>query len=81
MNNYIIATSFSQTMASTFSLSSSSVTFKSLFFQVKVIDLFRKSELRMPLIVSIMMQLSQQLSGINAVRLCKFMNFTCTEMF
>jgi len=39
-----------------------------LLFQVKVLDLFRKPELRVPLIISVVMQLSQQLSGINAVR-------------
>lgn len=34
---------------------------------LSIIDLFRTSSLRMPLLISVVMQLSQQLSGINAI--------------
>ena len=34
---------------------------------VSFIDLFRKSQLRKPLIISIMIMIAQQFSGINAV--------------
>nr|XP_021531892.1 solute carrier family 2, facilitated glucose transporter member 3-like [Aotus nancymaae] len=36
--------------------------------QVTVLELFRVSSYRQPIIISIVLQLSQQLSGINAVR-------------
>ena len=35
--------------------------------QVTVLELFRAPNYRQPIIISIMLQLSQQLSGINAV--------------
>ena len=37
--------------------------------KVSIITLFRKRSLRMPLLISIVMQLSQQFSGINAVNI------------
>ena len=41
-----------------------------LFVQVNLLSLFRSRSLRMPLIISVVMQLSQQLSGINGVSGC-----------
>ena len=37
--------------------------------RISMLQLLRSSTLRMPLCIAVMMQLSQQLSGINAVRL------------
>ena len=36
--------------------------------QIRMIELIRSPTLRLPLLIAVVMQLSQQLSGINAVR-------------
>lgn len=38
--------------------------------QITVVELFKSANYHQPLIISIMLQLSQQLSGINAVSVC-----------